>query len=401
MINWRDFDFEKTIRTTHFTDRAVARILDVIRSEQFAGMSAEMIFDAVSSKMEIVLFPDFLKRYLYEQAKIDLPYSEVPESFYQEILLESFSDNRAPFSFSEIKTRKSTVVRSWMTRNSVNRNTVLILGFGLKMPAEDVSMVLTKCIQESDFDFTSPKETICWFCFKKGLPFARGRNLIQWYEEAEPEEISPKAWASMKESPEAFLQTETNLRQYLGMLKASGTHENYRQKAYESFLELYNRCRRIISSMHNTDALYIDGGRTILEEEIGAASLEKELCSGIPKTSGGNLRANTHSRFADLFGFKRMSRQRITDILKQKRNVKRFDLITLLFYVYSQSTETENARDRVLLFIDEMNEILKRCGMYELYPVNPYEAFVLMCLASEFPLDVYAEVWEKSYQEEG
>jgi len=35
--------------------------------------------------------------------------------------------------------------------------------------------------------------------------------------------------------------------------------------------------------------------------------------------------------------------------------------------------------------------------MYELYPVNPYESFVMMCLLADNPLYAYAEVWEKSY----
>ena len=31
--------------------------------------------------------------------------------------------------------------------------------------------------------------------------------------------------------------------------------------------------------------------------------------------------------------------------------------------------------------------------------INPYEAFVMICLLSEFPLDSYNEVWEYAYQE--
>ena len=38
--------------------------------------------------------------------------------------------------------------------------------------------------------------------------------------------------------------------------------------------------------------------------------------------------------------------------------------------------------------------------MMEIYPVNPYEAFVVMCLVTDEPLSVYSEIWEKSYAEE-
>ena len=38
-------------------------------------------------------------------------------------------------------------------------------------------------------------------------------------------------------------------------------------------------------------------------------------------------------------------------------------------------------------------------GMMSLYPVNPYEAFILMCIVSDDPLDTFAAVCEKSYEE--
>jgi hypothetical protein len=44
-----------------------------------------------------------------------------------------------------------------------------------------------------------------------------------------------------------------------------------------------------------------------------------------------------------------------------------------------------------------MNRILCESGFKELHAVNPYEAFVLMCLLSEVPLATYADVWEMSF----
>ena len=47
----------------------------------------------------------------------------------------------------------------------------------------------------------------------------------------------------------------------------------------------------------------------------------------------------------------------------------------------------------------EIQEILARCGMSEIYIVNPYECFLLMCLLTDCPLAVFSEIWEKSYEE--
>ena len=52
-----------------------------------------------------------------------------------------------------------------------------------------------------------------------------------------------------------------------------------------------------------------------------------------------------------------------------------------------------------MIFLDEIQEILARCGMGEIYIVNPYECFILMCLLTDCPLAVFSEIWEKSYEE--
>ena len=61
---------------------------------------------------------------------------------------------------------------------------------------------------------------------------------------------------------------------------------------------------------------------------------------------------------------------------------------------------TKSAPARFNEFVDETNDLLIEAGMIELYPVNPYEAFVMMCVVSEDLLDTFAGVWEKSYDEE-
>ena len=107
----------------------------------------------------------------------------------------------------------------------------------------------------------------------------------------------------------------------------------------------------------------------------------------------------SRSRLGAVFQNKRMSRQRISAILNRKHPVDRFDLITLLFFIYAQTVEPDWPAERYLQYIDAVNEILTRCGMLGIYPANPYEAFVLMCIVAEDPLDVYAQVWERSYEE--
>jgi len=58
-----------------------------------------------------------------------------------------------------------------------------------------------------------------------------------------------------------------------------------------------------------------------------------------------------------------------------------------------------NYRNRYIAFVDSTNEILNDCMMGELYVVNPYECFLLMCILSDCPLATYADVWEMSFDD--
>ena len=115
--------------------------------------------------------------------------------------------------------------------------------------------------------------------------------------------------------------------------------------------------------------------------------------------ASGNLKKMSASILAKHFSQKRFSRQRITNILNHKFPVERFDLITLQFFIVSQELDEEDPFNRYREFLDRIQGILKRCGMGEIYIVNPYECFILMCLLTDCPLAVFAEIWEMSYEE--
>ncbi len=398
MNNWQDLDLEETIHEYDYTRRAVYNMNRIMDAADFESMDAEKIFKYLSEEMDIVIFPDFLKRYIYEKTEIDSPFKDVQDPVYQEIIASSFEYNNAPFSLKETKVRNSLMIKRWLTQESVRRDTVFILGFGLKMPVEDVSMFLTKVIKEDDFDFTDPEETILWYCFKRGLPYVQYRKLLARYVEMPAGKSNDKTWSSMSSSPEFFLTDQKNLLTYLNMLKAMDISAKKQQTAFDEFMRLYEMCCGIIKNTRMQEAELVDDSVPADTSPVMPGDIERELCSGIPFNGKGNLEPMTRSRFLSLFENKRMSRQRIAAILNRSRPVERFDLITLLFFIYAETVEPDWPAERYLRFIDDINGILHKCGMSDIYPVNPYESFVLMCLVTDFPLDVYAEIWEKSYE---
>ena len=148
------------------------------------------------------------------------------------------------------------------------------------------------------------------------------------------------------------------------------------------------------------DLIEKDGKQAELKvEDINPSRMESILYSGVAVTDNGNLMS--FAKLKEQFKSKRLSRARINGILGGKP-IERFDLITLIFLIYALDEEklTKSAPARFNEFVDETNDLLIEAGMIELYPVNPYEAFVMMCVVSEDLLDTFAGVWEKSYDEE-
>ena len=395
MSSWLDYDFDSTIRDFEYTRRAAAGISRVMDSDDFRDMDADMIFEFLSKEMEVVLFPDYLKRYIYEKLEIDRPFGEVPTSFYQKVISDCLEDNQAPYSFTPTSTKKTAMIKLWLTQPNVRRSVIFVLGFALRMNPEEVSEFLTKVIKEEDFRFTDPFETICWFCYRNDLPYANAAALLKQYEGMQPESFSEKKWNAMHASPTLTLLTQANLLAYLSLLKGRDTDDD---RAYREFLELYEKCCAIICDEYNEESRRMGKKADLTPDRIRPADLEKALCSGIPVNRDNNLTAMSASRFASLFSNRRMSRQRISGILSRSHPVERFDLITLLFYIYAQTVEPDWPAERYLQYIDAVNELLGRCGMMGIYPANPYEAFVLMCIVTDYPLDVYSQVWELSYE---
>ena len=112
------------------------------------------------------------------------------------------------------------------------------------------------------------------------------------------------------------------------------------------------------------------------------------------------------SSLKDVFGRYRLSRSRMNNLQKRKIKVERYDLITLLFVIYAYAHNTEeyeiapetDPKDLCMRFTEEANRILTQCGMIHLYPVNPYESFILLCLLSEDPWESFCETWTQSYR---
>lgn len=155
-----------TARDLDYTVDAARKINDIIWEEEFDESDAELIFDYLYNRIHLVSFGDYLKRYIYEKAEIPGEFSKVNNRIYQDILLSEFVENHVPFSTHPTTTKARNLVKGWLTHDTIRRESVFLLGFGLRMRVEDVSYFLTKALREQDFNFNNPQEVIYWFCLK-------------------------------------------------------------------------------------------------------------------------------------------------------------------------------------------------------------------------------------------
>ena len=400
----QDLDFEQTVafdsvKDFEFTRRAAQRFRQVVSLDGFEDEDADVIFHYLYKEMELVSFGDHLKRYIYERAGIEEPFGEVPQEVYRDIAVDSFRETYTPKSMNPTSTKLPALVNNWLTQASVKRETVFLLGFGLRMSAEDVSDFLTRVLKEQDFDFHNPDEVIYWYCYSQQLGYHMAEELKKRYEELEPDE-------SYTEAPQVYsgkicLDTEDKLLRYLAYVKVGADDPmSEKSQAYQEFVRLLTHAKEIIAKMYQGDEVEKSRNKVWNISDITDSDVEKVICSGIPVNKMGNLKKMSASILAKHFSQKRFSRQRINSILNHKFPVERFDLITLEFFIISQEMQDDDPYNRYHHFLEEIQEILKKCGMSEIYIVNPYECFLLMCLLTDCPLAVFADIWEMSYEED-
>ena len=116
-------------------------------------------------------------------------------------------------------------------------------------------------------------------------------------------------------------------------------------------MALLSRTKEIIARIWQEDEDEEKTGKTIRPEDISSGDIEKVICSGIPVNGSGNLQKMSASLLSSHFEQRRFSRQRIDSLEKKKFPVERFDLITLLFFIYSQDYEEQEPEIRCRAFI--------------------------------------------------
>ena len=416
-----------------YTEAAWNHMYDAVDDEKFLQQDAILIYNSLKYKLKFISFGDYLKRYIYVKFGLEGNATEIPLQTYQSIIKDSFRDTYTPPSFSPTTAKLSALSKNWLTQQTVKRNVVLLLGFGLKMSVEDVNTFLTKALREPEINPKNPFEVICWYCYKNGYDYVKFYDL--WVKFTSNGKSDMDFGTIYSEHPVALrnslsaINNENALMAHLSRLttKENVAHMSITSRKY--FDDLYSQAREIVAEIYNneederhhkalvnyqdklqnSERLYDyekvervqkfrENKRLFTKDDISESDIEHIICSAIPTDRHGNLTPSKASQLNEQFAGKRFSRQRISEILMGNSEITRFDLITLNFFIYSQKTQQiPDAKQRYSKFLNSTNEILEKCSMGSFYIQNPYECFVLMCILTLDPLGTYADVWELSY----
>ncbi len=422
-------------RSYNFTELAWDKMYRAVDHRYFQEQDAELIYQSLEKELAPVPFGDYLRRYIYRKTGMEGSFREVPLKDYQMIIQDAFRDYHTPPSFTPTTAKLSALSKNWLTQQTVRREVVLLLGFGLKMSAEDVNEFLYKALHEPTLNVQDPFEVICLYCYGHGFGYYKFEQLRQMYEEMNPDSLDMQKIyeaqpAGRPESIQA-IHNDAKLMSYLMTLKNRDGSSVAGEQAYQVFLKLYDEARAVIAEEYNrisreeteqevsrlrekldrSDRLYEEEKQLRLQrvknarkvwkaEEISESDLEHVLCSAIPLDAHGNLTPAKKSTLNAQFEGKRFSRKHLNDLLHRKCVFERFDLITLNFLIHAERVDQNpNAKKRYISFLESTNQALSACGMGPIYVTNPYECFVLMCILSVSPLEPYADVMEMSYEQ--
>lgn len=420
-----------------FTQKAWEALYEAVDNTYFQDKDADLIYSVLEKKLRFISFGEYLKRYIYRKAEITDPFESVPIKVYQQIIKDAFSENNTPQAFEPTTAKLSALSKHWLTQQSVNRKIVFLLGFGLAMNVDDVNAFLTKALREQAINAKNPFEVICWYCYKNGYSYPKFERLWQIFRSTPPNSLDMKLLYSDltigARNAMFSIDNDAALIAFVSKLKASDNSLLLSITARKCFDSLFECAKELTAKIYNEEAtkqhreeiaqyqsmlLNSDrisdterqmritqkmGSRKIYtSSDITESDLEHILSSAIPLDRHGNLTPSKASKLNEQFSGKRFSRQHISDILSGKSEVTRFDLITLNFFIYSQTVdEYPNIKARYISFVESTNTMLDQCSLGKLYISNPYECFVLMCILSEDPLGTYADVWEMSYEQPG
>lgn len=347
--------------------------------------NAAIIINAIHDYIKPIPFCEYLKRYLFQKSDYGTSFSLVPVNDYVLTIEGSFIENNVPSSFEDAETPIDLKARKWLKQAHVKRSTVFLLGFGLKMTADDVNMFLTKALCEQGIDQNDPFELVCLYSYKNGLSFTKASELLKTVSKIKPRTMPGYYRKALLNDPDMIFSSEDNLIKHISYIKK--VQFKYEKTAYEKFCLLYDQAKAIIISLSE------DKNRST--ESISEYEFENIINTAFLRTGSGNISKIPDTFIVNYISVHRLTRQRINGILSKKIHVEKSDIVFLDFFIFAFGSSAPK-KDNIEKFVCTTNGLLRECNFHELYFPDPFECFIMLCLWTDDPFGTYSDVLEKA-----
>ena len=321
---------------------------------------------------------------------------------------------------------------------------LFLLSFALGMAAEDVSWFLTSVLMEQTYNMRSAEEVIAYFCqmqsaFNSYSEYSRlydryVNEVMDSFDYVRPTGGYTKL---AREAMEFTVQTEEELMDFLK--KNQRNFAGYSQTAFSEYKHLVEKAmkcsevQRFSSDEYLNSETVADPTKRAKQAELISRSVEihpaenteqlaKAMLSCIPRATkeyDRNGKKIVENDFIPIYNGERgqkskkvqttllpkeitmnlLMKDRLDDLLAQKKPVERKDLVFLRFYIFCmglQKKENYSSGD-YLDFLNECNSMLTRCGMAKLYPANRFENLLLLSLVSSNPFEMFESIIDASF----
>lgn len=281
------------------------------------------------------------------------------------------------------------------------RKKMFELSFALHMDYPSVDKFLKDVLGEATYNLRDPKEVIAFFC-QAHAEYNSYPAFLRF--EAAYRQL-PAADAPPTENYTRFAGLQLRFRvrtpeELMDFLQQNAVNfHGFSQTAKAEFLALYHAAMEV--AVFNTE----NGPRRVENNE----QLAKALLEFIPRFSRRRgdavsteflhiTNADGRGRTTDLPKSVTVNlpmRDRLDDLLADRKPVERKDLVYLKFFVFYMRLFVEgdgNTGRTYLTFLEETNAMLERCRMSRLYPGNPFERLILLSLLSETPFDTFSDI---------
>lgn len=343
---------------------------------------------------------------------------------------------------------------------SCQRKKMFTISFALHVNTEEMDWFLMDVLAEQSYNLRSPQEIIAYFChsqeqYNSYAEYARLTDAyLEMLSEESGEQNQKKTNYTLFATGEIKGNIHTEDELFAFLLKNQADFCGVSQTAYKEFRQMYDKACSLVKIQTLSNDEYLTDRRfetgqqrldseerinralvfkridnsKVLAEELGVdyignpEQLAHRMLEFIPRATFEKMQGGRTVVSSDFISISNaeagqktkktqttklpkditmnlLMRDRLDDLLRQNEAVKRKDLVFLkyfLFSLYLQEKDSYTMAD-YLVFVDECNDMLQRCGMSRLYFANRFENLILLSLVSKNPFEMFENIIEYSF----